>query len=384
MRESAVLALLKYLGIDDRELSVNGNWINCPCPMAHFRHPSGHDNRPSFGMSVNEEGLSAYKCFTCGQGSSYDMLQAYQVAGLQTPDMVKIVLMGEEGIDAPEISAQKRTTVEKIRRRVPVPAVALECSPLLLEGVGHEVRILTEYLTQERGVSEAILQEYGIRYRPRKDMLVFPYADTDWLIYILRARLLATKDYFYLTPARLDLDCPEWGSDTLLYGMDRVDDRLPLTVVEGELDALRLRTLGYGNVAATGGNISDGQLESIVEYGPEVILGFDSDEQGKKYCLRVMEARTAAGKQTVFKRLKWDSVGVKDAGELKSEAMLEAVLAAASSIDFLPVWQERQVAQATHETRREEVKEQVRRPQEDTQKKRGIIKVAKYTEKFAR
>src|SRR4051812_13394607 len=64
MRAEHIQALLGKLSCLKIKLGNNG-WVHATCPFAKWNHKGGHDNNPSFGIAVEIDGHSAYKCHGC-------------------------------------------------------------------------------------------------------------------------------------------------------------------------------------------------------------------------------------------------------------------------------------------------------------------------------
>lgn len=60
-----------FLG--ERSMEVSGDWVNCHCPLAPWRHGGGTDRNPSFGVRI-EPGDSRVWCFSCHFGGTQTSL----------------------------------------------------------------------------------------------------------------------------------------------------------------------------------------------------------------------------------------------------------------------------------------------------------------------
>ena len=63
MTKETVFAFLKAIGVS--KVVVNGDWINCSCPLARWTHEHKRDDKPSFGVVVTTDGTAIYRCFSC-------------------------------------------------------------------------------------------------------------------------------------------------------------------------------------------------------------------------------------------------------------------------------------------------------------------------------
>jgi DNA primase len=100
-------------------------------------------------------------------------------------------------------------------------------------------------------------------------------------------------------------ETPIFTKGHLLFNLDRarsqVGEGRPFVMVEGQLDALRCWSVGLRTaVAPQGTAITDGQLQLIRRYHPEVECFFDSDSAGQKAALRLLPLALKAGVEVRF------------------------------------------------------------------------------------
>ena len=100
-------------------------------------------------------------------------------------------------------------------------------------------------------------------------------------------------------------ETPIFTKGHLLFNLDRarshVGESRPFVMVEGQLDALRCWNVGLQTaVAPQGTAITDGQLQLIRRYHPEVECFFDSDSAGQKAALRLLPLALKAGVEVRF------------------------------------------------------------------------------------
>ena len=75
MRQEVLEDIMAELDIND--IHQSGDWLNASCPFAPHvpEHKSEVDSSPSFGTRVNNEGISSFHCFTCGNhGTIYSLI----------------------------------------------------------------------------------------------------------------------------------------------------------------------------------------------------------------------------------------------------------------------------------------------------------------------
>jgi len=319
MRAHNIQAFLRLLGVKKIELSADAEWIKSSCPKAEFSHPKGSDRHPSFGVKVNNEGESSVNCFTCGGDTLGGLLHSITWQKGYRPELHSFY--GANEIFGSEINkyAQIDFTPGTKEKPLPVPHKILESFPLLEMNPkysGH-VQFETEKVLswfEDRGISFEILKEYRLRLDVMGGNIVFPIRDVDYKTYMLHARSRSNKIFFYYTPEYLSSPV-KWGRTDFWFGIEYTDFTKPLLLVESETDVLKLRTFGVENVMASCGSVGPDKLKRIV--AGSVILGFDSDESGARYCKKaISELHSSA----YLSRISWQTVGKKDACALKDKS----------------------------------------------------------------
>jgi DNA primase len=103
-------------------------------------------------------------------------------------------------------------------------------------------------------------------------------------------------------------ETPIFTKGHLLFNLDRsrtqVGPGKPFVLVEGQLDALRCWQVGLRTaVAPQGTAITEGQLNLLRRYHPEIECFFDSDSAGQKAALRLLPLALKTGLEVRFLRL---------------------------------------------------------------------------------
>ena len=245
---------LEALGLD---IVSRGEEINCRCPF----HA---DTRPSFRVNAD---TGAWICHTgCGSGGLIKLVALVRRVGLK---------------DA-------RAWLGKAP---PPPVPSAEALRAKLSPKPPGPRRLPPYIdTQvprwalERGFSPQVLRRYRCGYCPVLDALVIPVLHAHALVYRRSPGLVPKYKYTEGFKARSTL----WG----LHDFKLSDDG-GLILVEGALDALWLRQLGYGHSLATfGAGLGREQARIIVEeLRPRaVLLAFDNDDAGREATRKAAKA----------------------------------------------------------------------------------------------
>lgn len=340
MNESAIVEFLCEFGVSQNQIKIVRGWVNCPCIFAEWDHDGGIDTNPSFGISINDEEQSVYVCFGCTRTARLmgDILHRYWILSGEYPFDAAALYMRNENfsVESREDSInidpwltflQKETSPPEPLGRAVIPQfpkIQSSGNPVALQALA--------YLEKDRLVAHRVVNECGIRFDPEREALVFPLTDAHGDIYLLRERALGQKRIWTVSPkiAGLseDMEFPKLTQIGVWFGYHLINWRRAVMLVEGEIDALRLRTLGFHNVVAScTSSVTDKQIDAI--HATTVILGYDADKGGRFATRRVRDRM--AGK-TELLQVDWSLVSkesgnpCKDAGDLRSREDLEIVL----------------------------------------------------------
>lgn len=342
MKRAVIHKFLRALGIEDAEDS--GDWIMMRCPLASVTHEYG-DRRPSFSILVSDEGPSFYYCFGCSPkpqplGRLVHLL--WLITGTY-PKRAAQILSSQKNEFIEHTQLPRHNDSFDFDRPVgntdPLPDWLIRIYRLLSKGKDFESRRCKEYLTNERMISEATYTRFKVRYCRQRSALVFPFTDKNGSVYSLRMRNRKKKNLFTVNSQiayedsnydKEQIDSVSFPSKRdvgFWFGLHLVDWEMPVILVEGELDAMRLFELGKTNVIASGGTgITRRQLKELSAI--QIILGYDADKAGHKACEYI---RNVFKGQVALYRLDWsiarkvDGTPCKDAGDLPSAQALASV-----------------------------------------------------------
>lgn len=340
MRQVEIIQFLKALGIPSSDIEDSGRgFVNCPCPLAPWTHSSGKDERPSFGISIprEAEGFSTFYCFGChdyASGVGTLLHNIFVLSGEYPYEAASIYARAESGADIdeelllsmpPDLYA---TSTEKVPLTDPLPAIVLKKFPLLSKGKGREYKKIRKYLQEERLIPKLIQDMFCVRFDEYSRTMVFPLMDRYGRTFLMRERSRIGKDIWTVSPkvAGLShLQFPRLKYNGAWFGMHLVDWSKPLMLVEGEIDAMRVATLGFQNViASTTSSVTKAQVNAVLEnHTGLLLLGYDADRSGHRAHERILDY---VGKKTLIAKLNWRVVKCKDGGELKTVKQLKRVL----------------------------------------------------------
>jgi len=329
MNEASIRRFLLELGADTDSIRVRKGWVNLRCPLAPYAHASGSDERPSFGIAINEDGPSVYCCFGCTPEPrllGWLLHNMWLMSG-QYPKEAAIVYREREIFDEDVLQAIAPDTWETEDRIVqPLAPEILRRFPLLQGAEGFEARRCREYLREERGIPDRVQNLCGVRYYADKQALIFPMTDVLGRTFVLRVRLRKEKRMWTVSTefdeAFARYTFPTIHETGVWFGMHQINWEEPVLLVEGEIDAMKVMSYGFFNVMASAtSSVSEKQLESLT--ASILILGYDADEAGRKAHNRIR--RKLEGSCSLFVA-DWEKVGRKDPGALQSAAEFREVM----------------------------------------------------------
>lgn len=335
MTEEGLRIFLQSLAIDTSDIKRYKNWLMLTCPLAFHTHGSGVDSHPSFFISISEQHPSVWHCFGCTDKPS-GLIKLLHNIWLMTGEYPKEAahIYTQYEIIADDESIEKIIYSDiwnnyKPKKVNKLPPQVLTKFPLLSRVNNINTRRCKEYL-QSRGIGSHIWNMCGIRYDGR-DNLIFPFTNILGEIYMLRVRKTYTKQIWSITstPTRFtNVDFPTIRDVGIFFGMHLVDFSKPVLLVEAEIDAMRLMSLGCFNVMASGTcMITPIQIKSI--FADSVVLGYDADVAGRKAHKRIKDF---IDREIILHELTWDIVlskdgqPCKDAGDLTRKEDLIKVL----------------------------------------------------------
>ena len=285
--------------------------------------PFHEEKSPSFSVSQEKQ---FYHCFGCGaSGNAIGFLMAYE--NMDFPRAVES-LAQLQGVEVPR---EELSEHEQKSQRVQQDLCAL------LEQSAHffqqqlqrhpEAKKARDYL-QKRGLSEAIIEQYGIGYAPPgwdnlmqhllktgwqktqlldsgmlvdreesgkrydrfRDRVMFPIRDLRGRVIAFGGRVLTDEKPKYLNSP----ETPVFSKGRELYGLyeaNRSKGTLQrLVVVEGYMDVVALAQFGLvGAVATLGTAAGTAHLDKAFRYSSEIVFCFDGDAAGRRAAVRALE-----------------------------------------------------------------------------------------------
>lgn len=336
MHSDAVRKFFLGLGSSDSELVEREKWINTFCPLAPWTHGSGIDTKPSAGISVSEKTKSVFYCFGCSDdkpiGLAELIFNMYALSGSYPWEAAEIFAREENhGHGKSQARPPDGWEDRKPASACTLPKWVVRSFPLLQDARGYEAKRAMEWLVEERLIAEWVVNYCQIRLDPDRQALVFPLTDLNGKIHVLRKRQRKAKKMWTVAPKEFRLPDEKWPTIKLTgvwFGLHLIDWSRPVMVVEGELDAMRLMTLGFRNVVASAtSSVSKSQMQALT--ADTIFLGYDRDHAGIKANKRIAEE--LEGKANFFvadwsRVRKEDGTRCEDPGDLPDEESLKTVL----------------------------------------------------------
>jgi hypothetical protein len=320
--------LLRALDADLVVQDAERGWVNCICPLAPWTHAGGVDTRPSFGISLSNDGPSFFYCFGCMDKPRelIGLIHAIHVLTGGYPwDLAEIYTQHENHDEKKKIDIAVPWERDEMDEPSPLPKKVLTKFPLLQGAKDETAFALRGWMETERGIPEWVQNMFRLRYDPKRKAVVFPLTDHRGRIYVMRERRLKTKQIWTVTPkisGYPDLVFPRLRKVGVWFGMFMVNHREKTMLVEGEFDAMRVAALGYLNVMASAtSSVTDSQIGALKS--DQIILGYDDDKSGHHAHSRI---RDWVGDRATYSVAKWGKVGCKDGGDLRSREQLMTVL----------------------------------------------------------
>lgn len=268
MRREQVVDLIKELSGPNTLMVHVGEWVSFPCMFAPWKHTTGHDEHPSAGISVSDNGVSIYNCFAChSKGRLSWVVRELESLTGEDYGALSYGLEQEEfyGAGLPEWG-------EEVPGLLPLEPIDKAFHFDLYDSAcGHP------YL-RKRGITDHAARVMELLYDPGDGgarRIVFPVYGPNKLLYGFTGRAidrdvsLKVKDYFGLPKKRLLL-----GAHLVLPEDEYV------ILVEGLFDYAKLVTFGQPVMAFMSSTLTAEQAEIVKDFGKPVYFFHDNDEPG--------------------------------------------------------------------------------------------------------
>ncbi len=323
--------------------------------------PFHEDHSPSMSVSPEKQ---IYKCFSCGAtGNVFTFLENYlnisfaeavsllanQLGiAIQTPLLKKKVDQYQKEFDLMNLALRffqnNLYSKEGERARLYLKERGL------LEGTIKEFSIglaldknLFFSLFSKKEYSDSLLENLGLISRNEtqfydvfQNRIMFPIHDLDGHVVGFTARC-----YLYdMTPKYLNTkETYLFKKGHILFNYHRAKENVRLTkqvlVVEGNMDAIRLSSVGIKNVVALmGTSLTKEQIEALKKLRSQIVLMLDNDEAGERATFQIGTLLEENHISFLIVRLSGEKDPDSYVLQNGKEAILENVKNAISFVDF--------------------------------------------------
>lgn len=319
MDQKTAKKFLAALGLHKTE--VRSGWLTAPCPLAPWKHSSGKDSRPSFGLRV-QNGRSFYNCFACNDGGNLETLLAEIINYTHgdPPESMDLALaykiLEEESLGG--YITQKEW--EPYRKLDPNHMDAWPEHYLDKYPLAHQIPVAREFL-EGRGISTSVMAKFDIRFDYSFKTVTFPIRDVLKRLVGMRGRYLCPTvggpkfyDYSYKGTNNTSL---------VWYNENNVSPMKPVIITEGALDAISVASC-YGNVlAALTAQMSIQKISRLKKY-PLLFCMFDNDPAGQ---IAYEKVKLQLGKHVAVRRVTYpQNFKAKDPSDIPSSVMADLLI----------------------------------------------------------
>lgn len=280
MNQRDLTRIMHDLGVQVAPAKRKG-WMDGPCPLAPWKHQSGMDRHPSFGVKIEEGGISAYHCYTCkAHGRISSLARALGHFRNRNHDEIA------KQADFADLMNITHAPFEQKDMRDPLPEPIIEemyDGMFLLVSASEAA---TTYLIQ-RGISPATALKLGLLYDPdpTENRILFPVRDREGNLYGWSGRAIDPRPV--LPPHRPDPKVRDYEGlpkRHLILGEHLWRPGHPTFIVEGLFGYAHLMDIGadaYFNVGALlGSTMTEEKAERIKQWNEVTILALDNDQGG--------------------------------------------------------------------------------------------------------
>jgi hypothetical protein len=261
-----ILELLRLLGTRG---SGGAKWVPCSCPLAPWTHDGGTDRHPSFGVSVG--GIeSVARCWSCGfTGSLYELC----------------LTIRKKNIDIPVREYQWRRIFELIvNEEAEIGDVELPDYDTVIEKPGLLVypeeflapfrSMYTHPYLLDRGVSSKACRVFDVRFDPSRLRVCFPVRDFFGRLVGMQGRSVDGSE-----PRYLSYTYGGKSNNSVWFGEAQVNLILPVVLVEGPIDLLKVYPVYPNVLAGMTSSVSESKLSRISDAWSVITL-FDYGKGG--------------------------------------------------------------------------------------------------------
>ena len=314
--------LLNSLGC--RNVRARPRWVQASCPFARWRH-KGSDQTPSFGIKIEPEGKSHYRCLGCNAvGSLNGLVWAVEAClGYKLPDLARFVhRQDQESLAAMQAKAarlSRQLAKDQQRPEGEVVNIPDESGFVRVKPVEHVPVYLSETelwhfkflppdamewpVFAKRQITLETLRRFGVLWHPEAHRVGIPVRDGEGRLTGLTGRVLLDsicsrclvkyKTKFLdgkdrkrcpvcnRAPPPKYLHSTGFRRDFSLFGEHMIPNTRPEgCIVEGHFDVMGVTQAGFPTVGIMGAYLSWWQAARIQQLFSSVVIVPDGDKAG--------------------------------------------------------------------------------------------------------
>jgi hypothetical protein len=245
---------------------ITGDEAVARCP-GHLRLVGKEDNDPSWSVNIE---TGSHNCFSCGFRGPFAAV-VREILGLPSNEAdawvrsrgslerIEQLLTGGYIGDLAHKQQPRPITEADMALFSPPPADVLDT----------------------RNIDTYAAVAYGILYDPEKDCWITPIRDPETSKLWGWQEKAVEDRYFRNRPRYVE-------KSLTLFGLDQIDLPKRAIMVESPLDAAVIRTAGLlGALSSFGAQVSDAQMQIVLERFDSLILALDNDSDGHRATERI-------------------------------------------------------------------------------------------------
>ena len=290
------------------------SWVSGYCPFAPWKHARGSDSRASFGVLVNNDGVSTYHCFSCKSKGTAVSLIAELAKLNSTPINIDELYFSEYSIGAHnkffdiakwaiELELNGSTAIRDMwdTQAIDESDGAKHIKPFTEDRFINFTPCYSHTYLSDRRINEQTAEVLGLRYDSYRHRIVFPIHDSKGRFVGCSGRAVLPgiepkiyeypgfkKKLYFLGESRLTLKAPA-----------------PIVLVEGPFDYAKVYQAIHGAdagryqadvLALLGAALSHEKAARLIALKRPIIPLLDNDEAGLACLWGSKDALTGAYK----------------------------------------------------------------------------------------
>ena len=283
MKEQNIITILDSLGLYN--IVTNNDWVNASCPYAPYSpaHKSSADNSPSFGVHIEEDGISLMNCFTCGKKGDLKKL-ARDMQFFHKKSYFPVLKMIDDAEQNKPLNFESGALRNRKRiTELPEPIDEEWFNKNFVNVLNSKSAI--QYL-KARGITKRAVQKADLRWNSFEKRITFPIRHHDNKLYGYSGRsILKEEDYPIYENGKYPKIRDKLKKAHFILGIEHFTDK-PIIVIEGLFSYIHLISIGadeYFDIACVfGATLTDQQASLLIQYQRSIYLMYDNDIAGDK------------------------------------------------------------------------------------------------------